>query len=279
LESARACIWLSQLAYEDAGAKQDRLMARWGLQKVALFDRRFPSVLPLVRTRGFVAAYNLMGKSVLLISFAGTDPLVAANWATDFAVIPTADGIHHGFATALQAVWQELSATVAAASPSAIVITGHSLGGALAILCGYQFCTELTQNVVAIYTFGQPRVSGIPFALNFDKHLGSATFRFVHGEDIVPTLPPSELGFRHVGRFISCGRGKKFELSEMISSSGQDRPSFSLAAVAGLEDGSSETVTDPPASSPNDLLGRMAQCLPPPIRDHLPEQYWKALAE
>ena len=34
--------------------------------------------------------------------------------------------------------------------------------------------------------------------------LGDRSFRLIHGLDIVPTLPPSALGFRHAGRLIAC---------------------------------------------------------------------------
>lgn len=104
----------------------------------------------------------------------------------------------HGFYQSLQSVWPELQAWIAALPPSrSLWLTGHSLGGALAVLLAFQF----PQHVAGVYTFGCPCPGGRPFA-DACRHmeLVDKTFRYVHGNDLVakglefPFTP-----YRHVG--------------------------------------------------------------------------------
>lgn len=75
------------------------------------------------------------------------------------------------------------------------MVTGHSLGGAMAILCAADL-KNLFGNVDSTYTFGQPRVGNPAFASWFQSTHPN-TFRLVDYADIVPHLPPSNLGFVH----------------------------------------------------------------------------------
>src|SRR5216683_2053695 len=92
-----------------------------------------------------------------------------------------------------------------------LFIAGHSLGGALAAITAHRLVTELDAPVTAIYTFGMPRPGSPAFAAAYDQRLGMCTYRLVQGEDIVPTVAPSFLGFRHLGRYLHCDRGAKFD--------------------------------------------------------------------
>ena len=68
-----------------------------------------------------------------------------------------------------------------------IVFTGHSLGGALATLCGAAVKNEMPDLHVSVYTFGSPRVGNKLFAKVFDDV--DVSVRCVNGSDIVPTIP------------------------------------------------------------------------------------------
>ena len=103
------------------------------------------------------------------------------------------------------------------ASPLPIFVTGHSLGGALAILCALEF-SRSKFNVAGVYTFGQPRVGNRAFARLYNGApapcsgmagcLGDITFRVVNENDIVPRVP-LPFGYRHCGTrvFLSCPSG------------------------------------------------------------------------
>lgn len=71
-----------------------------------------------------------------------------------------------------------------------ITITGHSLGGALAMLAGQLLLShdlEGYQQALSICTFGAPRTGNNGFAEWFQ---GIDVVRYINSEDTVPTLPP-----------------------------------------------------------------------------------------
>ncbi len=81
-----------------------------------------------------------------------------------------------------------------------IAITGHSLGGALAIL----FATKLRslhpdkvkENLESVITFGSPAVGLLAFK-KFYGELGEKTVRLINSSDAVPFTPP--FLYQHVG--------------------------------------------------------------------------------
>lgn len=123
-----------------------------------------------------------------------------------------------------------------------VAFTGHSLGGAMAALAAFRTILDSLRSGdnVILYTFGEPRVGNAEFAMNFnrlvptrfaklqifkrfwfDKDLLPSldllifneyltteclSFRIVHGQDIVPHLPPCLSGFM-TNR--PCGPGDK----------------------------------------------------------------------
>ena len=117
--------------------------------------------------------------------------------------------VHTGFLEDFNAIKHAVIGQVRAYTGSRLVpgvfITGHSLGGALAILCALE-CWRQALPVSAVYTFGQPRVGNAAFAGLFDRTrtinggvLRDLTFRVVNQNDIVPRTPGLLLGYRHCG--------------------------------------------------------------------------------
>ena len=84
-----------------------------------------------------------------------------------------------------------------------IVITGHSLGAAIATLFSVKLRYWLQKNngkkIHKIVTFGSPAVGGKRFC-RFYGDLHRCTERVVNGSDGAPFLPP--IGFSHVGEEI-----------------------------------------------------------------------------
>jgi len=84
-------------------------------------------------------------------------------------------------------------------------ISGHSLGGALALLCAldikykYDF---IDRNKLFIITLGQPKIGNQAFCNSTDRRLENY-FRFDNSDDIVPTLP--KFGYEHCGKLIKIG--------------------------------------------------------------------------
>ena len=86
-----------------------------------------------------------------------------------------------------------------------LIVTGHSLGGALAILSTADL-KNVFGNVDYTYTFGQPRVGNQAFA-NWFRANHANTYRLVDYADIVPHLPPSSFGFLHNSLQVWYQRG------------------------------------------------------------------------
>lgn len=151
------------------------------------------------------------------------------DWMTDLEFLRRGIGsgveVHHGFWDALgDAVDQLVKLGKASAKP--MFVTGHSLGGAMAVLSARSL-VRLGVAVPAVYTFGCPRVGNALWRRDYesawtngqqpiakiqegsgasgemrDVSLGEVTYRVVNQEDIVCRLPTWFTGYRHVGQEI-----------------------------------------------------------------------------
>ncbi|GMI86517.1 Oil body lipase 1 [Hibiscus trionum] len=88
------------------------------------------------------------------------------------------------------------------------IVTGHSLGGALAIMFPIVLAihgeTELIEKLFRVYTFGQPRVGDRRLKKFMEAHLDQPVpkyFRVVYCNDVVPRLPYDDKTFlyKHFG--------------------------------------------------------------------------------
>lgn len=87
-----------------------------------------------------------------------------------------------------------------AAQDLKIVVTGHSMGGALATIFALKFALESPQPNVKVVTFGSPRVFDFPAADYYNRKIGNDTVRVVqHHIDPVPTMTTGTFGYKHVG--------------------------------------------------------------------------------
>jgi triacylglycerol lipase len=275
LGAARAMAWMSQLAYEtDHPDKVAAVCDLWELGTPRVIASPAGVGLPLVRTRGIVVE----GRGATIVAFAGTDPLVPANWITDFTLDVTPENVHGGFDRAARAVFDELRAALTSRHAQPVIFTGHSMGAALTVLTAERVLDELGIRPTAVYGFGMPRAGDKDFALRYNGALGAATYRFVHGSDIVCAVPPSRLGFCHVGKLIRCAQGGPFTAVATPATGFDDDPQFAPVLAGGLRQGLIDLLalrTQP--SFRDDLLGRLSGLLAPPIADHLPDRYCNAV--
>src|SRR5215470_10258757 len=277
LGTARAMAWMSQLAYETRHPdKIELICSRWELKRpqiIANDSHGEPELLQL-HTRGVVAT----APGATIVAFAGTDPLVPANWFSDFDVglKVTPGRMHRGFDEAFDAVSAQITGALAERGAEPLLITGHSMGAALAVIAADHCLSEKNVRATAVYAFGMPRVGDEDFAARYNETLGATTYRLVHGDDIVATVPPSRLGFHHVGRLIRCARGSHFA-TEPPAAEFSDEPQFVGALVGGLQQGLRDLLAlQPQPAFRDDPLGQMSRFLLPHIGDHLPDRYWHA---
>ncbi|XP_051119090.1 triacylglycerol lipase OBL1 isoform X2 [Andrographis paniculata] len=110
--------------------------------------------------------------------------------------------------TAYYTVRSKLKELIKEHENAKFVVTGHSLGGALAILFPTVLVlhdeAELMQRLLGVYTFGQPRVGNRQLGSYMEAHLEHPQkkyFRVVYCNDLVPRLPYDNKTFlyKHFG--------------------------------------------------------------------------------
>jgi hypothetical protein len=143
-------------------------------------------------THCFVALSN--DEKLAVVAFRGTDKDDPSDVAADCNAVkvPWERGgrVHDGFKSALADVRPELEPALQDIRCRTL-FTGHSLGAALAtLLAGIR-----TPN--ALYTFGSPLVGDADFVATLKN---VENFRYVDCCDIVTRIPPSGLGYMHLGK-------------------------------------------------------------------------------
>lgn len=84
-------------------------------------------------------------------------------------------------------------------------IMGHSLGAAMAVLCGVDLEYNFPHRDYEVYLFGCPRVGNKAFQTSYNRRVFK-TLRVENGNDIVTKIPLWIMGYRHVGIPIHVGR-------------------------------------------------------------------------
>ncbi|KAH7390318.1 lipase [Cadophora sp. MPI-SDFR-AT-0126] len=153
--------------------------------------------------KGFVALNP--AKSLIIIAFAGSGNTIR-NWLANFSFVQIAYTlagckactVHSGFAKGWderRTVILDAVTTAKAAHPDyAVVVTGHSIGGAVGTLAGAEL---RSMGIKAdVYTYGSPRVGNAAFATFVTAQEGG-NYRITHENDPVPQIPPSLIGYEH----------------------------------------------------------------------------------
>ena len=92
--------------------------------------------------------------------------------------------IHDGFYRAFKYIENDIKNAVENLKDYSLYITGHSLGGALALIATRALNSD---NLAACYTFGSPKVG----KEEFDDDIKPPIYRIVNAYDIVPFSPPT----------------------------------------------------------------------------------------
>jgi hypothetical protein len=119
--------------------------------------------------------------------------------------------VHAGFHEGVLAIRKRVYAMLKKTQINDLIITGHSLGGALALLTTAHFYLNDRDEVFSavqralrgVYTFGQPAVGDARFCAWLNERTRGQVFRHVYARDVIPRVPTIDMGkeFRH----LPCG--------------------------------------------------------------------------
>lgn len=174
-----------------------------------------PDTVPLhdgqSRPRGFIYP----GKNAAVVSFAGTESIL--DWLTDFRIVhvPWYEfKVHNGFYNEFYKVLPQVTSVLKKYPRGAdILVTGHSMGAALATLTSYYLAREYDLPTKCI-TFESPRVFNWKGAQSFNDYVPDSV-RIQHHDDLVCRVP--KVGYWHVNRLIRINDdGKVIKLAGIL---------------------------------------------------------------
>lgn len=165
----------------------------------------------VVAFRGTEAPTSIDGLKDWLLTDAGNLLIQPeGDLGTDFAAAGVGARWHAGFMKALACIWDPLLQAVQTErkrKDRPIWLTGHSLGGALALLAAWRFKRKFIP-VHQVYTFGAPMVGNEVTAQAIDQEFPNRIFRFINNQDPVPRLPTLSLlanAYKHCEQEILLG--------------------------------------------------------------------------
>ena len=175
----------------DTDAKDGKSALQKAL-KVAGFD--LVNVYNIADTQAFLAKKPSTKSTdgIRILAFRGTEQKLG-DFKADLqaALIAPPEGdthekVHQGFYEAFMDVKKDIERDLKTDSNIPLYITGHSLGGALAVVATRFIAGE---SLGACYTFGSPRVGNLDLSLKFKTPI----YRVVNAADIVPRVPPAHI--------------------------------------------------------------------------------------
>ena len=126
---------------------------------------------------------------------------------------------HKGFADAIADIWPPLAEAIEVKRRDRPVwLTGHSLGGALALYAAWLLKWRFVP-VHEVCTFGAPMIGNRVACDALNREFAGRIFRYVNGRDPVPKLPTMSLvanEFVHVDAERLVGREPVTRLSDLL---------------------------------------------------------------
>lgn len=231
-QSSHFCIneawWLAELcnlSYTPDSKEFTRIWNAGKADRLSILEMRSPfrELLDIHKTSNSASIFEMYPGEGTVVCFRGSAKFL--QWLSNLVFHPheweryrqeddiDAEGsyVHSGFYVGFKRIWPKLWPTLRLA-PRPWIFTGHSLGGALAMLA------HAVVNADKVYTFGAPRVGNAKFV----NHYLNGTFRIVNGQDIVPLLPAKDktMGdkeFTHGGDLTWLGIDGKIDDSEKLA--------------------------------------------------------------
>ncbi|ONK67229.1 uncharacterized protein A4U43_C06F17980 [Asparagus officinalis] len=242
---AALSIMVAKLAYENESHVRKVVKEHWKMEFLSFFNC-WNDFQEQYCTQAFMMCDKSEDAELILLGFRGTDPFDASQWCTDIDFswyeIPNVGKVHGGFMKALglqrktgwpkeidqknkppfayYVIREKLREELKKHNQAKFIVTGHSLGGALAILFPTILMLHgdswILDRLEGVYTFGQPRVGDEKLGEFVEMHIDQPRrryYRFVYCNDMVPRVPYDDktLLFKHFGKCLyynSIYRGK-----------------------------------------------------------------------
>ena len=212
--------------------------AQYGYRTVAIYEKLAVQVVISVMDTALPCHKNKQPR--IAVAFRGTDNLANAvqdarfrktyfdemgdsssMWEKIKKGLPFQPRVHTGFLT----IWEEMRDLVRSTvrqlrleKPTAkVLVTGHSLGGGIAVLCAYSLYKQaieigLPNAAPVVYTFGMPHAGNSAFQTEYDHKIPN-TFRIVNESDAISHF--SLVSGKHVGLEIDIDRFGNFIVDPM----------------------------------------------------------------
>eukprot|EP00258_Populus_trichocarpa_P016381 XP_006374922.2 uncharacterized protein LOC18104879 [Populus trichocarpa] len=225
----------AKLSYENKAFIETIVKDHWNMEFLGSYDY-WNGYQEKASTQALLFQDKKVDPTLIVVAFRGTNPFDADDWTTDVDLswydLQGIGKLHRGFMKALglqengwpkeieqgsghsyayYEIRQMLRDILLKNEKAKFILTGHSLGGALAILFVGVLALHqeawLLERLEGVYTFGQPRVGDGQFGefmVDKLKRYEVRYMRHVYSNDIVPRLPYDDnlLLFKHFGPCI-----------------------------------------------------------------------------
>ncbi|GMN30136.1 hypothetical protein TIFTF001_002713 [Ficus carica] len=249
--NAALSMMASKLSYENKAHIEYTVTQLWKMEFLGFFEY-WNDFQEKATTQAFMMRDKGDDHDTIVVAFRGTLPFDVAAWCSDVDIswyrIPKVGKVHGGFLKALGLqksaglprdmieedieskrplplayydIREKLRDLLRQNDKAKYVVTGHSLGGALAILFRAVLTLHeekfLLERLEGVYTFGQPRVGDEKFGEFMKKEITENDiryFRFVYCNDVVPRLPYDHkpLKFKHFGTCLHSDRNYRVKV-------------------------------------------------------------------
>ncbi|GAA6174083.1 S8 family serine peptidase [Sulfitobacter pacificus] len=175
-----------ELSYRDPRQAANVASKLWGMKATGLRG-------------GNTEAIVVEGERSVVVGFRGTAGL--SDWMRNIDVGPRHSEamrgrIHSGFLGAYLDAADLVQRALQGTEGKALWFTGHSLGGAIAVIAAAEYLAHRPSNIV---TFGQPRMMKSDARAFMRTNFGDSYIRVVNDNDIVSRIPPN---YGHTGQLM-----------------------------------------------------------------------------